>query len=86
MTDKPEDRALKAGAPLVYKSEKGQWRCVDCSMYGGRETYPTDSCGEMLEHLRKHQQLGEEPPEREARMLLEEFWEATRDRKPGQVD
>jgi hypothetical protein len=64
--------------PQVYKTEAGQWRCVDCSMWGGRESYPAKSCGDMLEHLEKHALLGEEPPEREVRLLLGEFWEAHR--------
>jgi hypothetical protein len=32
----------------------------------------------MLEHLRRHQQLGETLPEAEVNQLLREFWEATR--------
>jgi hypothetical protein len=70
--------SIKGTPPEVYKADAGEWRCVDCSMWGGRESYATPRCGAMLEHLMKHQQLGEEPPEREVNLLLREFWEAHR--------
>jgi len=67
-----------ASGPQVYKSETGEWRCVDCSMWGGRDTFAAGSSNDMLEHLRRHQQLGETLPKAEVNQLLREFWEATR--------
>lgn len=75
MTDTPREGASE---PHVYKNDNGQWRCVDCSMWGGRESYSTAWCGDMLEHLMKHQQVGEKLPEAEVNQLLREFWEAKR--------
>lgn len=69
--------------PQVYKSDSGEWRCVDCSMYGGRESYSTPSCSAMLEHLTRHQQVGEKLPEAEVNLLLREFWEAHRTEPPA---
>jgi hypothetical protein len=65
---------LRTKPPEVYKNDAGQWRCVDCSMWGGRESYPAKCCGDMLEHLRQHQQVGEPLPEAEVNALLLEFW------------
>lgn len=66
--------------PKVYKTDAGQWRCVDCSMWGGRESYPATSCGDMLEHLVKHKAVGEPLPEAEVNALLWEFYAAHRGR------
>lgn len=68
----------RGAPPHVFKTEAGEWRCGDCSMYGGRESYSTTWCGDMLEHLQRHQQLGERPPEAEVNALLHEFWVARR--------
>lgn len=72
--------------PQVYKADGGDWRCVDCSMYGGRDTFVAKACGEMLEHLKKHQELGEKLPEAEVNQLLREFWETTQHFHPGKRD
>ena len=54
--------------------EGSRWVCVSCKLGGAPLDFDARDASDMLEHLRKHQQHGDSPPEKAVNALLRQFW------------